>query len=131
MADLYPKLEEAIEGITRIDQTLMAEIAKSEEAQADLAPLNHVHSQLETSVAQIIDILEGPEVAQPFGQPAIRNDGLVDSVAALHRGQDDIKRTLGNGGIKVRLPWAVWVAIIGALGGLVVALIETLGHQPG
>ena len=40
---------------------------------------------------------------------------------------DELIRTLNNGGIKIRLPIPVWVAIIAALGGLVVQLIATLG----
>jgi len=135
-ADLYPKLEEAMEGIARIDQTLLVEMAKAERIHASLAPVDHVHQQLEDNVNQIIDVLEGPSIAQPFGQPSTRNDGLVDAVAHLttqvgtaNTNIAAIQTQLGNGGIKVRLPWAVWVAIIGALGGLVIALVETFGSR--
>jgi hypothetical protein len=122
-ADLYPLVETAIEGIARIDSTLVAELAKAEGIHANLAPLNHVHQNLEDNVNQIIDVLEGPLVKQPFGQPPTRNDGLVDAV-------NEIKEALGNGGIKVKLPWPVWVAIIGALGGLAAQLIATFGDRP-
>ena len=82
----------------------------------------HAHPHLQEAIDQIIDILEGPAVPQPFGQPATRNDGLVDAVASvkdtqLVQGKDitEIKERLGNGGIKLKLPVGAWVAIAVAI----------------
>lgn len=117
-ADLYPLVESMIEQIGRIDATLTTEVA----AHASLAPLNHAHPKLESDVAQIIDVLEGPEKPRPFGQPPTRDDGLVDAVAIIQatqvtQGRDisAIKETLGNGGIKIKIPPGAWVAIIVAI----------------
>jgi hypothetical protein len=98
-ADLYPKMEEAIAGIARLD--------------AGLA--NHRHTQLEKNVNQIIDVLEGAAVPQLFDQPAVRNDGLVDKVDTLVSDMATVKDALGNGGVKVRLPVGAWVAIVVAV----------------
>lgn len=104
--------------VTQLETKITAELEKAATIHASLAPIDHNHPQIQETVDQIVDILEGPEVKQPFGQPATRSDGLVDAVAQvqtvqtdLSKGIKEIKEGLANGGIKIRLPAAAWIAI--------------------
>ena len=102
---------ELVEAVQRIEETIATELARAAEAHAGLAPLEHGHPQIQETVDQIVDILEGPAVPQPFGQPSIRNDGLVDKVATITIKIVAIEDSLTNGGIRIRLPVAAWIAI--------------------
>jgi hypothetical protein len=94
--------------IQRIDDRLSAEKAEATVIHRTLA--DHEHAE----ISQIIDILEGPEIAQ-LGGPPIRNDGLVDKVNTITEKVAGIEEKLGNGGIKVKLPGPAWVAIVVAI----------------
>lgn len=75
---------------------------------------------VEENVEELAAAVVGPKVSEFRGGGRAEEEGLIAKV-------DELIRTLNNGGIKIRLPVAVWVAIIAALGGLLVQLIATLG----
>jgi len=62
-------------------------------------------AQLEENQAKFFDVLLGPEDAWGVRQS---EQGMVHKV-------DRIDETLTNGGVKVRLPVAVWVAVVAAI----------------
>ena len=89
----------------------------NEPTNADLEQrIGHVEKNVEELAIAVV----GPKVSDFRGGGRAEEEGLIAKV-------DELIRTLNNGGIKIRLPIPVWVAIIAALGGLVVQLIATLG----
>jgi hypothetical protein len=105
------RADDVYEAVEKMRSEVTAEIARAAAIHAELSPVGHSHEEL----GQIIDILEGPEVRQPFGQPSTRTDGLVDQVESLKQLVAGIRDTLANGGIRVKLPVGAWVAILVAV----------------
>jgi hypothetical protein len=58
-------------------------------------------------ISRLIEVLEGVAVVMPSGV-VVREGGLIHEVTQLNK-------QIGNGGVKIQVPPAVWVAIVVAV----------------
>jgi hypothetical protein len=79
----------------------------------------HEHPDIEANIEELATAVMGPQKSEFAGGGRYSEDGLAFKVDQLL-----------NQGIKVKLPWQLWTAIVGALGGLGVQLIATFGNIP-
>jgi hypothetical protein len=77
---------------------------------------SHDHPDLEANLEELATAVLGPRRSEFVGGGRYEENGLVHKVDQL----------LMNG-LKVKFGWKIWTAIIAALGGLGVQLIQTLG----
>lgn len=89
------------EAVARIEETIAAEMARSEAVHAELQ--NHKHIEID----RLINVLEGTPRVMPSGRIEYTG-GLISEVQA-------ITKAMGNGGVKVKLPPAAWAAIVVAI----------------
>lgn len=80
----------------------------------------HRHPDLEYNIEELAGALLGPPRSALAGGGREESEGLAYQVK-------DINRKLSNGGIRIKLPWGVWAAVIAAVSGIVIQLIATLG----
>src|SRR5690606_32981517 len=89
------------EAVTRIEETIAAEMARAETIHAELK--GHKHAEIE----RLIHVLEGQPRVMPSGQVKFVG-GLISEVEAL-------TKAMRNGGLKIKLPPAAWAAIVVAI----------------
>lgn len=75
---------------------------------------------VEGNVEELAGAVIGPQQSRLKGGGRDEEAGLIAKV-------DELIETLQNGGLKIKLPVSVWVAIVAALGGLAAQLIATFG----
>jgi len=98
------RLAEAVESFEGVlDARLAAEWESAQSIHENLAPKNHEHLE----VTRLIDVLEGSPRKMPSGE-IVREGGLIAEVSELNR-------SMRNGGVKIKVPPAVWVAIVVAI----------------
>lgn len=83
--------------------------------EAQLAPLNHNHPKIERDIAQVIDILQGPEQAG-----GVRSGGLVAEFQEMKRAID------GGVSLSRTEKAALAVAAIGGLSTIIAAVVGSL-----
>lgn len=93
-------------------------------------PDAHTHYDLEAQLEELAAAVMGPKKSEFAGGGRHDNQGLVHKVEDLYRTTEAILNKMNNGGIRIQLPPSVWVAIITAVGGLLVQLVVTLGESP-
>lgn len=86
--------------------------------------VDHSHPELESNIEEVAAAVLGPRKSEFAGGGRYEDDGLVHKVETIVDTQQTILNQLQNGGIKIKFPWQVWAAIITALSGLAVQLIQ-------
>jgi hypothetical protein len=90
----------------------------------------HEHPELDNNIEEVAAAVLGPRKSEFAGGGRYDEAGLIYKVAETSEVTTEILRKLNNGGIKIKLPVSVWVAIIAALGGLGVQLIDSIWGMP-
>ena len=101
------RLAEAINDLQGyLDERFTLEWEKADRIHAEFATKkSQIH--LEQAITRLVGVLEGEQKIMPSGL-VTRTGGLIEEVANL-------TRKLSNGGIKIRIPTPVWVAIVVAI----------------
>ena len=89
-----------------LDARIASERERAEAIHAEFAS-KEVQAHLEQSITRLVAVLEGEQRIMPSGS-VTRTGGLINEVAQL-------TKKLSNGGIKIKIPPAVWVAIVVAI----------------
>lgn len=104
----------------------------------------HQHPDLDNNIEEVASAVLGPRKSEFAGGGRYDESGLVhkveelgDTAEALKKSVADntnvtneILRKLNNGGIRIRLHPLVWAAIVTALGGLVLQVIDAIWRLP-
>ena len=102
-----------------VDRDTVREWVREAMAEMDLDWRNRVEERqvaVETNVVELADVVLGTPRSELAGGGR-HSDGLVHDVR-------DVRERLGNGGIKIKLPWQFWGTALTVTGAIIVALIQ-------
>jgi hypothetical protein len=91
----------------------------------------HEHPELDNNIEEVAAAVLGPRKSEFAGGGRYDEAGLVYKVQENSVVTTEILRKLNNGGIKIKLPVAVWVALIGLVSAVVVAVVDAVWGMPG
>lgn len=86
----------------------------------------HEHPELDNNIEEVAAAVLGPRKSEFAGGGRYEEDGLVYKAARNVETTDEILRKLNNGGLKIKIPVAIWVAIIGLVSAVIVAVIDNV-----
>lgn len=91
----------------------------------------HEHPELDNNIEEVAAAVLGPRKSEFAGGGRYEEAGLVHKVADNAITTTEILRKLNNGGIRIKVPIPIWVAIIGLVTAVVVAVVDAVWGMPG